>query len=137
MITGGVASVIYGDPRFTRDIEVVLELRGRHIEQLATEFAGGAFYVPPIEVLEEEAARQHGGHFNLIHRDTSLRAHVYLIGDDLSAARGSHCQGLLHPLPMQFHLCLPAGRAVGLRPERGLAWQEPSTALGPWTDLLD
>lgn len=24
MITGGVASVIYGDPRFTRDIDVVL-----------------------------------------------------------------------------------------------------------------
>lgn len=27
MITGGVASVIYGDPRFTRDIDLVLELR--------------------------------------------------------------------------------------------------------------
>ncbi|HUF50534.1 MAG TPA: hypothetical protein VMN60_06865 [Longimicrobiales bacterium] len=28
MITGGVASVIYGDPRFTRDIDIVLELHG-------------------------------------------------------------------------------------------------------------
>ncbi|MGH7480620.1 MAG: hypothetical protein ACRELV_00565 [Longimicrobiales bacterium] len=27
MITGGVASVIYGDPRFTRDVDIVLELR--------------------------------------------------------------------------------------------------------------
>jgi hypothetical protein len=27
MITGGVASVIYGDPRFTRDIDLVLELQ--------------------------------------------------------------------------------------------------------------
>lgn len=27
MITGAVASVIYGDPRFTRDIDIVLELR--------------------------------------------------------------------------------------------------------------
>ncbi len=27
MITGGVASVIYGDPRFTRDIDLVVELR--------------------------------------------------------------------------------------------------------------
>jgi hypothetical protein len=82
MVTGGVATVIYGDPRFTRDIDVVLELRGRHIEQLATEFSGDAFYVPPLEVLEEEATRQSGGHFNLIHRDTSLRADVYLIGED-------------------------------------------------------
>ena len=55
MITGGVASVIYGDPRFTRDIDVVLE---------------------------EEAARPQGGHFNLIHGETALRADVYLMGDD-------------------------------------------------------
>jgi hypothetical protein len=82
MVTGGVASVIYGDPRFTRDIDLVLELKGPHIEELATEFAGGAFYVPPIEVLEKEAARSRGGHFNLIHRDTALRADVYLVGDD-------------------------------------------------------
>lgn len=27
MVTGGVASVIYGDPRFTRDIDLVLDLR--------------------------------------------------------------------------------------------------------------
>ena len=26
MITGGVASVIYGDPRFTRDIDLVMQL---------------------------------------------------------------------------------------------------------------
>ncbi len=37
MITGGVASVIYGDPRFTRDIDLILELReadaGRLLER--------------------------------------------------------------------------------------------------------
>jgi hypothetical protein len=27
MITGGVASVIYGDPRFTQDIDLALELQ--------------------------------------------------------------------------------------------------------------
>lgn len=27
MITGGVASVLYGDPRFTRDPDLVMELR--------------------------------------------------------------------------------------------------------------
>lgn len=34
MITGGVASVIYGDPRFTRDVDVVLELRPANIPRL-------------------------------------------------------------------------------------------------------
>lgn len=82
MITGGVASVIYGDPRFTRDIDVVLELRRQDIPRLATEFQGGDFYVPPTEVLGLEAARPQGGHFNVIHRETALRADIYLVGND-------------------------------------------------------
>ena len=53
MITGGVASVIYGDPRFTRDVDIVMEL-----------------------------TRTGGGHFNVIHRETALRADVYLSGND-------------------------------------------------------
>lgn len=82
MITGGVASVIYGDPRFTRDVDVVLELRRLDIPRLAAVFQEDAFYLPPVEVLEEEAGRPQGGHFNIIHRDTALRADVYLAGDD-------------------------------------------------------
>ncbi len=82
MITGGVASVIYGDPRFTRDIDVVLALGRPDVPRLAAEFQGGDFYVPPTEVLETEAARAQGGHFYIIHRDTALRADVYLVGDD-------------------------------------------------------
>jgi hypothetical protein len=82
MITGGVATVIYGDPRFTRDIDVVLELARLDVPRLAAAFEGGAFYVPPTEVLHEEARRPEGGHFNIIHRDTALRADIYLVGND-------------------------------------------------------
>ncbi|MGD2122664.1 MAG: hypothetical protein PVJ76_13010 [Gemmatimonadota bacterium] len=32
MITGGVAAVIYGDPRFTRDISAMLEISGDKID---------------------------------------------------------------------------------------------------------
>lgn len=82
MITGGVASVIYGDPRFTRDVDLVLELQPSDIPNLQSAFDPGAFYVPPAEALEEEAARPEGGHFNVIHHETALRADVYLAGDD-------------------------------------------------------
>jgi len=81
MITGGVASVIYGDPRFTRDVDVVMQLAAAQTASLAAAFDASAFYVPPLEVLEEEADRPEGGHFNVIHRETSLRADVYLAGD--------------------------------------------------------
>jgi len=82
MVTGGVASVVYGDPRFTRDIDIVLQLDETEVGKLGTAFGGGAFYVPPPEALRREAGRPRGGHFNVIHRDTALRADVYLLSDD-------------------------------------------------------
>ena len=80
MITGGVASVIYGDPRFTRDVDIVLELRASNVSRLIAAFDSSDFYVPPREALEEEVLRTEGGHFNVIHHDTALRADVYLAG---------------------------------------------------------
>jgi hypothetical protein len=80
MITGGVASVIYGDPRFTRDIDIVLELHGTDARRLADAYSGFDYYVPPLDVIIEESAR--GGHFNIIDRDTGLRADIYLAGND-------------------------------------------------------
>lgn len=82
MITGGVASVIYGDPRFTRDVDIVMELQRSEIAALESAFDPATFYVPPVEALEEEISRPEGGHFNVIHRETALRADVYLAGDD-------------------------------------------------------
>ena len=82
MVTGGVASVIYGDPRFTRDIDLVLELRKPAAGLFLEAFSPDDFYRPPLEALQEEILRPRHGHFNIIHRDTALRADVYLLGDD-------------------------------------------------------
>jgi hypothetical protein len=61
MVKGGLASVVYGDPRLTRDVDVVLELRGAEAARFAQEFSAMDMYVPPPEVLEEEAARPRAG----------------------------------------------------------------------------
>lgn len=47
MITGGVASVIYGDPRFTRDIDIVLQLKPSQAERFTSAFDLDDFYVLP------------------------------------------------------------------------------------------
>ena len=80
MITGGVAAVIYGDPRFTRDVDLVLELDAAGVSDLLAAFDPCDFYLPPAEVLSQEIARAEGGHFNLIHHDSALRADVYTAG---------------------------------------------------------
>jgi Nucleotidyl transferase AbiEii toxin, Type IV TA system len=81
-VTGGVATIVYGDPRFTRDIDIVLALDHADIAGLRSSFDPAQFYIPPEETMVEEATRQDGGHFNIIHTGTLLRADVYLTGRD-------------------------------------------------------
>lgn len=79
MITGGVAAVVYGDPRFTRDVDLVVRLEAADVESFLSVFEGGDFYAPPGDAVRTEIGRAEGGHFNVIHRDTALRADVYLV----------------------------------------------------------
>lgn len=81
MVTGGVASVVYGDPRFTRDVDLVVEMGPESTDAFTSAFAGDDFYLQPEEALLEEVRRR-GGRFDVIHRGTALRADVYLAGDD-------------------------------------------------------
>ena len=86
MVTGGVASVLYGDPRFTRDVDLVVVLEPDQAEDFHSAFPAADYYVPPVEVLHEESRRLPWGHFNLLHHETGLRADVYVhAGDALEA----------------------------------------------------
>lgn len=48
----------------------------------ADAWPAGEFYIPPVEVIEEESGRTAHGHFNLLHHQTAMRADVYLPGSD-------------------------------------------------------
>jgi len=82
MITGGAAAIVYGEPRLTNDLDLVLAMRARDAAGVAAAFAADDTYVPPVEVLEVEAERPLHGHFNVIHGPSALRADVYVAGDD-------------------------------------------------------
>lgn len=82
MVTGGVASIMYGEPRLTNGVDIVLQLRPGDPDQLAAAYPSAEYYVPPVEVMREEAARASGGHFNILDLGTSLRADVYCLGAD-------------------------------------------------------
>jgi len=57
VVTGGVAAVVYGDPRFTRDIDIVLRLDAVDAPRFAAAFDSKRFYVPPLDALRREARR--------------------------------------------------------------------------------
>ncbi|MGH8733298.1 MAG: hypothetical protein ACREVB_06415 [Burkholderiales bacterium] len=81
-ITGSVAASVYGEPRLTADIDVVLLLRIEDIAALRAAFPENAYYVPPEETLRLELARTSRGMFNLIHHASQFKADLYLAGRD-------------------------------------------------------
>jgi hypothetical protein len=81
-VTGSVASLVYGEPRMTHDVDLVLELQDLDVPRLLNAFPEEAFYVPPSDVIRIELRRTIHGHFNLIHHETGFKADVYLAGRD-------------------------------------------------------
>jgi hypothetical protein len=82
MITGAVASIIYGEPRLTNDIDLVINMNADDVESFADMFPIEDFYCPPQEVIRLENARPQRGHFNLIHHATGFKADIYASGRD-------------------------------------------------------
>ena len=85
-ITGSIAAILYGEPRLTHDVDIIIFLNEQNVQELRKLFPDSQFYVPPVEVLYTELARQERGSFNIIHIETGFKADFYLTGrDELNA----------------------------------------------------
>lgn len=82
MVSGSVAVIIYGEPRLTHDVDLIVVLDWNHVGRLPDMFPPGEFYCPPAEVIAVEASREQRGHFNIIHHETGFKADFYLSGRD-------------------------------------------------------
>ena len=82
MITGSVASICYGEPRLTHDIDMVLLLTLGDLKAFEDAFPDSDYYLPPTDVIVSEMRRSTRGHFNIIHLHSALKADVYFTGDD-------------------------------------------------------
>ncbi|MBI1883183.1 MAG: hypothetical protein HYS08_03125 [Chlamydiae bacterium] len=92
MVTGSMASIIYGEPRLTHDVDVVIELWKGKLGDLNKVFPGNEFYCPPTDVIACELAREMRGHFNIIHHETGFKADIYLVGSDELSRWGISCR---------------------------------------------
>jgi hypothetical protein len=75
LVTGSVASMAYGEPRLTNDIDVVAGLGDEHVPGLLEAFPADAFYLSP-EAIQEAIRRQ--GQFNIIHPASGLKVDVII-----------------------------------------------------------
>lgn len=79
MLVGSLASGVYGEPRLTQDIDVVVALSSSDV---AAVFAA---FPPPEFYMSEAAARQaatHGGQFNIIHPASGNKIDVMIARKD-------------------------------------------------------
>lgn len=97
MVTGATAAILYGAPRLTNDLDLVVELTIKQIDGLLGMFREAEFYTPPSDVIAVECRRSNRGHFNVIHHDTGYKADVYIAGAD-----PLHAWGLAQRRPQQF-----------------------------------
>ena len=83
MVTGSVAGILYGEPRVTHDVDVVLAIAPIAARDIERAFPLEEFYCPPSDVIDTEIRRGQRGHFNLIHHKSGFKADVYIAFDAL------------------------------------------------------
>lgn len=76
-IVGSVAASVYGEPRATNDVDLLIQLSRADAGKVTDAFSPDDFYVPPREVIEIELGRSHGGHINVIALETMVKADFY------------------------------------------------------------
>ncbi len=70
MLVGSVASSMFGEPRATRDIDIVIDPTDRQLRALVAEFETEGYYVDLAAALE---AREQRAQFNVIDVSTGLK----------------------------------------------------------------
>ncbi|MBI5359051.1 MAG: hypothetical protein HZA48_00545 [Planctomycetes bacterium] len=79
-ITGSTASIIYGEPRFTNDIDIVADISEAHINDLIKKFPLPEFYLSE-EAIKDAVNRKL--QFNIIHPSSGLKIDVIVKKNNL------------------------------------------------------
>jgi len=74
-ITGSLASMLYGEPRFTNDADIVADINEHHVAGFVALFPSDEFYVDEMMIRN---AIIHKHQFNIIHPATGLKIDVYI-----------------------------------------------------------
>lgn len=73
LVTGSIATVLYGEPRFTNDIDLVVILSADRIEEFCRSFPQPEFYISPESI---RRAVERRSQFNIIHPTSGLKLDI-------------------------------------------------------------
>lgn len=93
-VGGSMASMVYGEPRVTRDLDVVVYLPLEDVPRLLERFPRPDFYADLQTA--REAARLHT-QFNIIHAPSALKIDVYIAADPITRSQIKNARRLSSP----------------------------------------
>ena len=131
-ITGGVAALAYGDPRTTRDLDLVIAIEPSEVTVLVTALEAAGFYCPPLAV-EAVKSRQETM-LSVTHSRLLLNADLMMNGDsDFDRSKLSRRQLVSISLDEdeRFWLISPEDLILAK-----LQWGARSQSEKQWRDVL-
>jgi hypothetical protein len=131
-ITGGVAASMYGDPRTTRDMDVVVEIGRESLLELVNALEHAGFYCPPGSV--EEIQQGRGRSLSVTHMETILNADLMLNADtafDRSRMERRRLESIDEAGSLQVWICSPEDLILAK-----LLWRRGSQSEKQWLDVL-
>jgi hypothetical protein len=75
LVTGSIATILYGEPRFTNDIDLVVQLPIDQVAALLESFPSEEFYV---DVEQARSAVERRSQFNIIHPASGLKVDIVI-----------------------------------------------------------
>jgi len=76
MISGSVGSMLYGEPRMTNDIDIVVEMQEEKIEDFLNQFDEEQYYFPSLDFVKESVKRK--SQFNIIHLESGSKVDIII-----------------------------------------------------------
>lgn len=77
-IVGSIASIAYGEPRFTNDVDIVVRLTSEHVSEFLEVFKAPDFYCSEQAVMQAVRRRFQ---FNVIHPESGLKVDFIVVSD--------------------------------------------------------
>jgi len=78
LVTGSTATIAYGEPRFTNDIDIVIDLPADKIAEFCAAFPAPDFYLS-LPAVNEAVQRRH--QFNVLHPASGLKIDFIVLTD--------------------------------------------------------
>jgi hypothetical protein len=131
-ITGGVCAIAYGDPRTTRDLDLVVECKPSEIMPMVARFEAEGFYCPPGAVEDIQFGK--GRVLSITHMQLVLNADIVLNANtefDRSKMERRRLEAIGLDESERFWLASPEDVILAK-----LLWGRQSQSEKQWRDVL-